>query len=79
MRPSIEQLTARLNVAARALKTVSPLATLDRGYAIVTDTESGAIVSDASRISEGQQIAARLATGQLEATVTKSSINTEDD
>ena len=78
-RKTIEQLTARLNVAARALKTVSPLATLDRGYAIVTDTESGAIVSDASRISEGQQIAARLATGQLEATVTKSSINTEDD
>ena len=57
-RKTIEQLTARLNVAARALKTVSPLATLDRGYAIVTDTESGAIVSDASRISEGQQIAA---------------------
>ena len=78
-RKTIEQLTARLNVAARALKTVSPLATLDRGYAIVTDTESGAIVSDATRISEGQQIAARLATGQLEATVTKSSINTEDD
>ena len=78
-RKTIEQLTARLNVAARALKTVSPLATLDRGYAIVTDTESGAIVSDASRISEGQQIAAQLATGQLEATVTKSSINTEDD
>ena len=78
-RKTIEQLTARLNVAARALKTVSPLATLDRGYAIVTDTESGAIMSDASRISEGQQIAAQLATGQLEATVTKSSINTEDD
>lgn len=78
-RKTIEQLTARLNVAARALKTVSPLATLDRGYAIVTDTESGAIVSDATRINEGQQIATRLATGQLEATVTKSSINTEDD
>ena len=51
---------------------MSPLATLDRGYAMVTDPASGRVVSDASQVSVGDKISARLANGTLDATVTKS-------
>jgi exodeoxyribonuclease VII large subunit len=60
----------QLKVIARGLNSVSPLATLDRGYAIVTDTGTGQIVSDASKLKTGGSISARLATGSVDATVT---------
>lgn len=59
----------RLALAARALHSVSPLATLDRGYAIVSDAESGEILSDAGRVDTGDTIEARLASGRLRASV----------
>jgi exodeoxyribonuclease VII large subunit len=59
----------RLAHAERALRTVSPLATLDRGYAIVTGPE-GAPVIDASALKPGQKITARFARGRAEAAVT---------
>lgn len=74
----VGRLSVRLRVAARALDSVSPLATLDRGYAIVTDRQSGQVLTDASQTRAGREIKARLATGQLEATVTNST-NDEDD
>ena len=74
----VGRLSVRLKVAARALDSVSPLATLDRGYAIVTDRKSGQVLTDASRASVGSQIRARLATGRLEATVTKTDGNEDD-
>ena len=62
----------RLNLAARALDSVSPLATLDRGYAIVTEAATGRIVTSSSDAPAGTGIRARLADGTLEATVTES-------
>lgn len=59
----------RLALAARALNSVSPLATLERGYAIVTDADSGEILSDAGKVDTGDTIEARLATGRLRASV----------
>ena len=61
----------RLDYAARGLHSVSPLATLERGYAIVTDANSGAVLSDATAVRTGTPISARLASGQLDATVTR--------
>ena len=61
----------QFDVAVRGLNSVSPLATLERGYAIVTDGSSGRIVRDASEISQGAGISARLASGSVDATVTK--------
>ena len=55
----------RLRVTARALDAVSPLATLDRGYAIVTDAATGKALTRASEIKEGNDIRARLAHGEL--------------
>jgi len=61
----------QLNVIARGLHSVSPLATLERGYSIVTDSESGRLLQNAATVSEGTSISARLARGRLSATVTK--------
>jgi exodeoxyribonuclease VII large subunit len=59
----------RLETAARALNAVSPLATLTRGYAIVTRAADGAIVRDAALAPPGTEIDARLARGRLRARV----------
>ncbi len=68
---SVDRLQNRLKLAERALHSVSPLATLERGYAIVSDAESGMILSDASATKPGREITARLAHGSLAATVDK--------
>jgi len=78
-RTRVERMTARLNVSARALDAVSPLATLDRGYAIVSDAESGAILTSARQVAAGGRIFARLAEGRLEATVTKATAGQNDE
>lgn len=54
----------RLAAAARQLDAVSPLATLGRGYAIVTDAH-GQVLRDAAHIAVGDMLQARLAHGQL--------------
>jgi exodeoxyribonuclease VII large subunit len=59
---------ARVRELARALHAVSPVRTLDRGYAIVY--RNGAIVRDAEEVAAGDSITARLARGHLGATVT---------
>ncbi len=59
----------RLALALRGLHAVSPLATLERGYAIVTDAKSGKVITDAATVSAGSAIEARLARGRIVATV----------
>ncbi len=59
----------RLALAARSLNAVSPLATLDRGYAIVEDSD-GRVLTDAADVQTDTEIRARLANGELRATVT---------
>jgi exodeoxyribonuclease VII large subunit len=66
---AVEKLNVRLRLAARALDSVSPLATLDRGYAIVSDEETGAVLTDAAKVKPGSDIRAQLAHGTLQATV----------
>ena len=70
---AVDRLNVRLRLAARALDSVSPLATLDRGYAIVSDEETGRILTDAAKVKPGAGIRAQLARGTLQATVKKSS------
>jgi exodeoxyribonuclease VII large subunit len=61
----------QLAVACKSLDTISPLATLDRGYAIVTRQSDKRILHKASSVKPGEKIAARLADGRLECTVDK--------
>ena len=51
------------------MNSVSPLATLDRGYAIVTDAASDDVLMRASDVRPGDDIRARLSRGKLLATV----------
>jgi exodeoxyribonuclease VII large subunit len=53
-----------------ALRSLSPLAILDRGYALVFDS-SGKLLKDAESVKIGDEVSARLAHGQIQASVTK--------
>lgn len=61
----------RLALASRALDSVSPLAVLARGYAMVT-TGDGEVVRRASELEAGQLVHARVADGTFQARVVKS-------
>lgn len=52
-----------------SLEALSPVAILNRGYALVFDA-SGQLVKDAARLSAGDEVSARLARGQIRARVT---------
>jgi exodeoxyribonuclease VII large subunit len=53
-----------------ALESLSPLAILDRGYALVFDSQ-GKLLKDSAKVNPGDEISARLAHGQIHASVTK--------
>jgi exodeoxyribonuclease VII large subunit len=55
----------RLMHAARALETVSPLATLGRGYALVRQFPSGTVVQSHAQVQPGESVEARLGHGRL--------------
>ncbi len=63
----------QLDYLHRSLKTVSPLATLERGYAIVTDEDDN-IVRRADQLRENAKISTRFSKGSIRSTVNK--INT---
>jgi exodeoxyribonuclease VII large subunit len=69
MGQSVKNMAHRLTVAERSLRTVSPLATLDRGYAIVSDATTGRVISDTTQTAKGARIEARLARGRIAAIV----------
>lgn len=55
----------RLVLAVQGLEARSPLATLARGYAIVTRLPEGAILRDAAQAPPGTRVKARLGRGEL--------------
>ena len=59
----------QLAAACRTLDAVSPLATLERGYAIVSRPDSNKIIRRISDIKAGEQIETRLTDGRLLCTV----------
>ncbi len=65
---ALERARRRVQLADRTLRAVGPLATLERGYAIVTD-EQGRVLRDASTVAVDSNIDARLARGRLRARV----------
>ncbi len=69
-REALSRVHHRTALLGRALHGVSPLATLDRGYAIVMDA-AGKALTDTSRVEVGDSVSARLARGELVASVTK--------
>ncbi|MFN2309804.1 MAG: exodeoxyribonuclease VII large subunit [Gammaproteobacteria bacterium] len=67
-RTQLQKLRQRLAGVLRALDAVSPLATLERGYAIVT-ADDGTVLHAAAQAHRGDKILARLAQGRLRCTV----------
>jgi exodeoxyribonuclease VII large subunit len=60
----LDRLESRLGAAARSLHAVSPLATLGRGYSILS-TPEGQVIRDAAHVEPGDRIEARLHKGGL--------------
>ena len=60
---------AILNEKSSQLEALGPLATLKRGYAIVSEGTSGKIVRDSDQISEGEKLDIKLSDGDLTAQV----------
>lgn len=61
----LTQLQQRLATQAHALETVSPLATLSRGYAIVSVAETGKVLRSSDEVKAGDKVRAQLLRGQL--------------
>jgi exodeoxyribonuclease VII large subunit len=66
---SLNAFEQRLALASRTLDAVSPLATLGRGFAVVSRCDDGVLLRDAAQAPAGTEIEARLAKGRLRAKV----------
>ncbi len=51
------------------LNTISPISTLDRGYAIVTDTKTNSIVTGVNNLNAGDQLRIRLSAAEIDSTI----------
>ena len=69
-RNSLLERKVRLDRIDTALHALSPMAILERGYALVFDA-SGALIKDAAQVHAGDKISARLAKGTVDAKVSK--------
>jgi exodeoxyribonuclease VII large subunit len=68
----------RLERMGRALEALSPLAILERGYALVFDS-SGQLIKDAAQVGAGDEISARVARGEIRAVVKKARSTSKPD
>jgi len=61
----LKRLSGKLLTRSQTLHTVSPLATLERGYAIVMPIDSSAIIDSVARLKTGDQLKIRLNHGHI--------------
>lgn len=78
MQQSLNHKKQSLDALMRNLNVVSPLATLDRGYSIVTDAKEHILLS-ANDVKVGETITATLADGKIQCSVIKRQIEKELD
>ncbi|MGC2300619.1 MAG: exodeoxyribonuclease VII large subunit [Acidobacteriaceae bacterium] len=69
-RARLRTLLDRAAGLARHLTALSPLAVLNRGYALVYD-DHGTLIKDTESVTEGQSIVARLARGRIRSRITR--------
>jgi exodeoxyribonuclease VII large subunit len=69
---------AALQSLERQLAALSPLAVLNRGYALVYD-ENGILLKDAAALAPGQLLSTRLAAGSVESRITRITPETRPD
>ena len=78
----VENLDATLRRRVATLRAVSPLATLERGYAVVTKPDGsvwGEIVSDVDAVNSGDPISAHVHGGTIDAIVQSTKERDEDE
>jgi exodeoxyribonuclease VII large subunit len=78
---TLNQRQKTLRDLARTLNAVSPLKTIGRGYAVVTSTQTGEVISSASQTQPGEPITTQLSDGRLLSTVdkiTKQTLDSDD-
>ncbi len=68
---TLEIARERLLHLGQTLHALSPLATLDRGYAVVRRPDTGAVLRDARAVRPGEAVRAQLARGVLDCRVEK--------
>jgi exodeoxyribonuclease VII large subunit len=69
-----QNLNAQLQTLARALNAVSPLATLNRGYAIVQKYDNQEIIRNAKQLDPGDEVLTRFSKGEAKCTVNEVTI-----
>ena len=67
----------RWHIAASALDTVSPLATLERGFAVVKHKNK--VVTDATQLEPGDQISTQVAHGTIMSKVDSIELDTKNE
>ncbi len=67
MQTQLSNAKLRFQLSARSLDTVSPLATLDRGFAVVKHKEK--LITDATQLEPGDKISTQVAHGTISSTV----------
>jgi exodeoxyribonuclease VII large subunit len=70
MRTALQRQRGRIEQIEGQLKELSPMAILERGYALVFDS-SGKLVKSSEQVEKGDEISARLARGSLTARIEK--------
>ena len=68
---SLNQKQQRFAEAVRMLNTLSPLKTLDRGYALVTSLDTNIPITNSKQITIGDRLNTKLATGEFICSVEK--------
>ena len=74
---SLQRNRGRFTVAARALDSISPLAVLERGYAVVKKDEE--LVVSVAAVAPGEKLTAELADGRIHATVVSTEAHPNSD
>ena len=67
----VHQQQHKLALLAGQLEILSPLAVLSRGYAVVKQLSSGAVIYDSKHLENGDRLEIQLAKGEIVATVTE--------
>lgn len=70
---SLDVRRRRLDTVARQLRALDPLAVLGRGYAVITDLETGRVITSVNQAQPGHRIGARVADGRFTARVESAS------
>jgi exodeoxyribonuclease VII large subunit len=71
IRRRLQAYSLRLDRLSRLIDTVNPVATLSRGYALVTRAQDGVLLRDSESVVIGESLRIQLATGEIGAKVTE--------